>query len=436
MNGTSVNRFRIKWLMPIGALAIAAAVVWGALRLASVASGDRAATVPTTTVRRGAVRIIVSARGELQGGNSETLTVPMVGGGEIPIIFLREPGELVKPGDVVARFDSTQQEFSLAEAEADLAEAEQQVVKAEADAAAALEESRFALVSAKSTVSLAELEVRKNPVLAAVAARQNDIALQAALNRLKQAEADFDHQTKTGSAGIAMQQAAVEKARVTAENARRTIESMVLSAKSAGYVHVQPNSNQNSFYYGQQMPLLQVGDATRAGQAVAQIPDMSRWEVVARIPEADRGYLAPGQAVLVRTAAVPGREFKGRVTSVGASTGSSWERTFECRIALDETSPELRPGMSSTLTIAVESLENVLWVPTQALFDIDGRSFVYVQTAGGFITQDVTLVRRSESQAVITGLDEGRVVALSSPNQEARSGSSSDPAGVMQALQP
>ena len=51
------------------------------------------------------------------------------------ITFLREPGELVKPGDVVAQFDTTQQEFNLREAEADLAEAEQQVIKAEADAA-------------------------------------------------------------------------------------------------------------------------------------------------------------------------------------------------------------------------------------------------------------------------------------------------------------
>ena len=63
------------------------------------------------------------------------LTAPMVGG-DLAITSLKEPGELVKPGDVVIEFDTTAQEYNLREAEADLAEAAQQVIKAEADAEA------------------------------------------------------------------------------------------------------------------------------------------------------------------------------------------------------------------------------------------------------------------------------------------------------------
>src|SRR5256712_9069181 len=188
-------------------------------------------------------------------------------------------------------------------------------------------------------------------------------------------------------------------------------------------------------YYGQQLPQFQIGDTARAGQAVAQIPDMSNWEVNARIPEADRGHLEPGQKVSIRAAAIPGREFKGHIKSVGASTGSAWERTFECRIALEETTPELRPGMTSNILITVESLDDVLWVPSQALFEIDGRSFVYARKAEGFTPHDVTLVRRSESQAIISGINEDQIVALSNPDQQGRSGNSAQPAGVMKALQ-
>jgi hypothetical protein len=227
----------------------------------------------------------------------------------------------------------------------------------------------------------------------------------------------------------------VDKAKIVAENAQRTIESMVLKAKTAGYVNVQANSNQNTLFWGQQLPQFQIGDTARAGQAVAQIPDMSTWEVIARIPESDRGYLAPGQAVSISAAALPGREFKGHMKSVGASTGSAWERTFECRIALDDPVPELRPGMTSNIVITVEALDDVLWLPSQALFEIDGRSFVYLRTEQGFATRDVRLVRRSESQAVISGLEEGAVVALSNPDQQSRSGSSGQPSGVMKALQ-
>ena len=137
----------------------------------------------------------------------------------------------------------------------------------------------------------------------------------------------------------------------------------------------------------------------------------------------------------MRAAAVPGREFKAHVRSVGASTGSSWERTFECRIQLDDAAPELRPGMTSNIFITVESLKDVLWVPSQALFDIDGRSFIYARTADGFAAHDVKLVKRSESQAVITGVEEGRVVALSNPDQYGRPRNSGQPAGVMKALE-
>src|SRR5262245_12942883 len=431
-------RLERRLLVSLSVIAVVMALVWGGVRVVQVtqlAARDKPAETPTTHVKKGRVTIVVAARGELQGGNSEVLTAPMAGGGDLIMTFLREPGEPVHKDDVIAQFDTTQLEFNLREAEADLAEAEQQVKKAEADAEATLEEARYQMLAAASELKQAETEVRKNPVLASVQARQNEIAVEAARNRLKQAENDLNNKKATANAGIAIQKAAVQKATVIAANAQRTIDGMVLKAKTAGYVNIQANSNQNMLFYGQQLPLFQVGDTARAGQAVAQIPDMSSWEVLARIPEADRGYLAPGQMVSVRVAAIPGRAFKGRVKSVGAATGSAWERTFECRITLDETAAEMRPGMTSHILITVEPLQNVLWCPSQALFEISGRSFVYLRTPEGFTQHDVKLMRRSESQAVITGVDAGATVALSSPDQQSRSGNSGQPGGVMKALQ-
>ena len=413
-------------------IAVLAALAWGGMRVVQLTASENHDEIPTTRVRKGKVTISVSARGELQGGNSEVLTGPMVGG-DLPITYLREPGELVKPGDVVVEFDTTAQEYNLREAQADLAEAEQQVIKAEADAQASLEEARYQTVSTAADVKLAALEVRKNPILAGIPAKQNDIALEVAKNKQAQAEKDFNNKKTTAGAGIAIQKAAIDKSRVLAEQAQRQIDSMTLKAKTAGYVARQLNSNQNTLYYGQQLPDFQVGDAARSGQAVAQIPDMSNWEVSASIPELDRGHLSPGQKVTIQAAAIPGREFRGHVQSLGGTSGSAWDRRFECRIALDETGPELRPGMTSNILITVETLGNVLWVPSQALFETDGRAFVYLRTPQGFVTRDVQLVRRSESQAVITGIGEGEQVALSNPDQS-KAAKSGDSGGVMKAL--
>jgi hypothetical protein len=87
-------------------------------------------------------------------------------------------------------------------------------------------------------------------------------------------------------------------------------------------------------------------------------------------------------------------------------------------MSLDQASPDLRPGMSSNLVITAETLDNVLWLPSQALFERDGHSFVYLKTANGFTPRDVTLVKSSESQAVLTGLKEGDAVALSNPSEQ------------------
>jgi hypothetical protein len=403
------------------------------MRVIQMTAPEESNSIPTTRVRKGKVTISVSARGELQGGNSEVLTGPMIGG-DLPITYLREPGEQVKPGDVVVEFDTTAQEYNLREAEADLAEAQQQVIKAEADAQSSIEEARYQTLTTASDVKVAELEVRKNPILAAVPARQNEIALEAAKNRQVQADKDFNNKKTTAGAGIAIQKAAVDKSRVLAQNAQRQIDSMTLKAKTAGYVNVQQNSNQNNLYYGQVLPDFQVGDAARSGQAVAQIPDMSNWEVSASIPELDRGHLDAGQKVTIRAAAIPGREFRGHVKTLGGTSGSAWDRRFECRIALDETGPELRPGMTSNILITVESLDDVLWVPSQALFENGGRAFVYARTPQGFVSRDVKLVRRSESQAVITGIAEGEQVALSNPDQQTKSGKAANSGGVMKAL--
>src|SRR5271168_1477709 len=60
-------------------LAILAAATWGALHVTKAATTTIAAKpdLPTTRVKKGKVVITVAARGELQGGNSETLVAPM-----------------------------------------------------------------------------------------------------------------------------------------------------------------------------------------------------------------------------------------------------------------------------------------------------------------------------------------------------------------------
>jgi multidrug efflux pump subunit AcrA (membrane-fusion protein) len=402
----------------VAAALVLAFLAWGGSRVMKAVSTSPASQLPVTRVKRGDVTISVAAKGELSGGHTEMLSAPMTGGGDMAITYLRENGEVVKPGDVVVKFDTTEQEFKLKEAEADLAEAGQQLIQAQADNQAKEEETRYALLSAKADVTVAQLEVRRNPLLADIVARENTLALEAAKDHLQQLEHDLANHQATSAAAIAIQEAARNKAKVKAETARQNIENMVLKAKSSGYVNVQQNTNGNFMYWGMQLPALQVGDTVNAGMAVAQIPDLKNWEVTARIGELDRGHLSTGQKVQVAIVALPGKTFTGTVKEIGGTTGAFWDRHFDCKIAIEEISPGMRPGMSSNIVITTGVLPNSLWVPSQALFESDGRAFVYLETPSGFVPHDVKMVRRSESQVVLTGIPEGQVVALASPDQQ------------------
>jgi multidrug efflux pump subunit AcrA (membrane-fusion protein) len=409
---------RKTWALIAAGLAVLAAAGWGAFRLTRVAaSTGQSSSLPITQVKRGKVTITVAARGELQGGNSEMLTAPMTGGNDMAITVLRAPGELVQAGDVVVAFDTTEQEFKLREAEADLAEAEEQVAQAQATSQAKEEEARYQLLQAKAEVKLAELECKRNPLLAAITARQNTLALESARDRLRQLEHDLASRKATTEAGVAIQEAARNKARVKAKTARQNIDAMTLKAKTSGYVNVQQNTSGNFFMFGMQLPAYQVGDTVRAGMAVAQIPDLKNWEVSARIGELDRGNLAQGQPVEITAVALPGKGFKGKVKDLGNTSGPPWDRRFECKISLNESATEMRPGMSARILITTSVLDDAVWVPSQALFESDGRKFVYLRGPSGFLPHDVQLVKRSESQVVLKGVNEGQVVALANPDQ-------------------
>lgn len=413
------------------AMVLAGAGAWMfAPLLTRSVSSNAPSTVPNSSVKRGDVEFSITARGELQGGNTQMLTVPMTGGQSVAITYLPQNGELIEKGEVVVKFDTTEQEFRLREAEADLAEAEQQILQAKAEAEAKEEESRYELLKAQSEVRLAEAEMRRNEVLPRLVARQNEMALEAARERLAKIEKDLQNRLQTARSGIAIQEAAKSKAAMKAETARKNIESMTLTAQASGYVAIQQN-DEGMIRWGMYLPPYQVGDMARPGKAVAQIPDLGSWEATARIGELDRGHLAVGQKADLSVVALHSRKSGGRIKTIGGTTGPPWDRHFDCRVSIDDPPNDLRPGMSVELRIVTGDIKDALWIPSQALFEAEGRKYVYVRQGGGYRPQDVELIRRNESQIVVAGLREGQVIALANPEQAAQKDSGQ---GALQAL--
>jgi hypothetical protein len=95
------------------------------------------------------------------------------------------------------------------------------------------------------------------------------------------------------------------------------------------------------------------------------------------------------------------------------------ERRFDIAFDVEGGDGELRPGVSTALSIAGQVFESAAHVPRAAVFDVTGQPTVYVRTGAGFEPRPVKVIARTESVAIIEGLDVPAEVALVNPTRTA-----------------
>lgn len=148
---------------------------------------------------------------------------------------------------------------------------------------------------------------------------------------------------------------------------------------------------------------IEAGD-TYNGTAIVTIDDVSAFEVTAEIDEYDIGKIEKGQKVVIKTNATGDEELEGtvKIVSPKASAGGS-EVTYTVIISVDTPNEMLRMDMTAKLSIILESKENVLTVPYEAVQeDESGKFYVEVvdNTEGSGQTSEKT-----ETNAVNTQKD-------------------------------
>jgi biotin carboxyl carrier protein len=76
----------------------------------------------------------------------------------------------------------------------------------------------------------------------------------------------------------------------------------------------------------------------------------------------------------------------------------------------------LRPGLLADVEIILEKIPNAINVPNQAVFEKDGKQFVYVRQDKGWEERPIKPLKRSESVMVIAnGVKPGEEIAMSDP---------------------
>jgi len=95
-----------------------------------------------------------------------------------------------------------------------------------------------------------------------------------------------------------------------------------------------------------------MGSSINAGETAVTISDFSSWIIKTRdVTEIDVVKLKENQPVIVKFDAIPGKEFKGNVLSIGENfSENQGDVVYEVTILLADTDPAMRWGMTAVVT--------------------------------------------------------------------------------------
>ena len=415
---TSVKKRVFSWLVAI--------VVFGGAGYAAYRYAGETAKVEVAVarVRQGDFVISVRTRGEIRSVRSVLITAPQVP--EPRIVKLAESGKPIKQGDVVVEFDSAAQEQQLLTQETNVKTADSEMVQTKASHKMTDESDAMNLMTATYNVKRSELEASKAAVVSQIEGEKNKIDVGISKGELAQVDVTIKSHKTTQEADLERLQQRKDKAMRDMERVKGYLGKMVLTAPIGGIVNILPNARSLGSF-GSAPPPFKEGDRAWTGAAIAEIPDLSEMRIDLKLDEVDRGRLQLGQKGRIRVDAVPDRDLPAEldwispIAAVMQRGPMSSEKSFPARATLKQLDPRLRPGMSATAVIIIESQPDQLLIPIRASIVHNGKPAVYLQRGENFVITPIEVGKRNETDIVVLkGLKQGDVVALENPVEAAK----------------
>jgi HlyD family secretion protein len=407
--------------------ALAAGVVIVAVAVAGIAMNARTGEAPNVTtaeVTRGDFIDYIQIRGDIRPAKSIVLAAPLQAGGEMQIVKLAKNGAVVKKGDIVVEFDATILQQRLQERNSELKTADGEIEQSLAQAKITAEQQATDLMKAKYDIDRAKLDLGKRDLVSRIEFEGAKLSLADAEQRLKEVEAK-GLSTRAGSeAELLGKKRKRDKAQADVDRTVTSIEALRLRTPADGTVNILENPRSGNMFGGGGVEFRE-GDRAWAGASILELPDLSSIHLEARLDESDRGRLKVGQTASVKIEAVPGKDLAARVDLISVLArvdfSSGWPpvRNFDLGLVLDDRDPRIRPGMTATARIAADRLPNVTLVPSETIFQKDGRPVVYVVRGSKFDEVSIEVTRRGREQAAVSaGVKPGDRLAVRRPEPE------------------
>ncbi|WP_161601677.1 efflux RND transporter periplasmic adaptor subunit [Paenibacillus luteus] len=123
---------------------------------------------------------------------------------------------------------------------------------------------------------------------------------------------------------------------------------------------------------------IEVGDEVNANTTIASIVDYTALEFVTSVDELDISSVKLGQAAAITLSSIADRTIEATVSEIAKEgTSSNGSSAFSVNILLNDIEGVM-VGMSGEAAITIESKENIILVPVNAVVEMGTRSFVRV----------------------------------------------------------
>jgi HlyD family secretion protein len=174
---------------------------------------------------------------------------------------------------------------------------------------------------------------------------------------------------------------------------------------------------------------IKTGDLVNANTNAFRIDDLASVYVDLQISEVDLANLKVGQAATLAFDAIASKEYTGEVTAIGmVGSVSNGVVNYTVTVKITDPDAEIKPGMTASVTITTDQVDDALLVPNKAIRTSNGQKTVTVLFEGNQISVPVTvgLANSSMSQVTSSQLKEGDTVVVSGTTSSTTTSSSSN----------
>ena len=366
----------------------------------------------TASVIQGKFKVEITTTGELEALRSVQVFGPNDARrfriGSFTIDKMVDEGTVVKEGDFICSIDKTELYGRLEDKRLDLEQTKAQFEQIQLDTSLNLRQERDNILNMEYIVQEQELILEQSQYEPPAVIKQNQYNFEKAKRELEQAGERYRIKSLQERARMIEIGAKLREVQMEVDQMIDVLDKFVVNAPQDGMVIYVTNRG-SKVREGSQI--------SSWNPVVATLPDLTTMQSITYINEVDIRRVTTGQEVEIGLEAFPDKKFTGKVTkvaNVGQQRPNSDAKVFEVIIRVNESDDLLRPSMTTSNAIIADELNDVLYIPLEAI-NVENDSINYVYLKNG-VKQEVLMGLTNANDVVIEkGLNPGDKVYLSTP---------------------